>query len=206
MTPLLLAALLVIPAALCAQKYNDSIFVYGLIQGEAAPLTVTENARIHALRGIGPRSLMLDVFSAGIDQWKDSPRAWGHGADGYAKRFGSQAARNGVREVVGFGMDAALHTDPRIYRSARASTGGRLMDALSQVVITRTDSGRHVPALANVGSAFAAGQIQTIWMPANDSHMKDGLVDAGVLLMGDAIRNVAREFWPDVHRELHLQD
>jgi hypothetical protein len=203
MKPLFLVALFVLPSTLAAQKYNDSMFTYGLIQGGAEPLTLSENAKIHAMRGIGPRSLLADSLTAGLNQWKNSPGAWGRGADGYAKRFGSQAARNGVREALGFGMDAALHTDPRIYRSSHTGTGRRLMDALSQVVVARTDSGRHVPAIANVGSALMAGQIQTIWMPANEARVQDGLQYAGVMLLGDAIRDVTREFWPDIRRKLH---
>jgi len=69
------------------------------------------------------------------------------------------------------------------------------------MVIARTDSGREVPAITNASSASAAGQIQTIWMPPNDAHVKDGLVDAGVMLLGDACRNVAREFRADIRRK-----
>jgi hypothetical protein len=203
MKPLFLAVLVLSPVALIAQTYTDSIFKAAPDPNNTESLTVEENLHIHLMRAIGPRSLLGDVFAAGLNQWKNDPGSWGRDADGFAKRFGSQAGRNGVREALGFGLDAALHTDPRIYRSTRTSFKGRLFDSLSQVVITRTDSGGHTFAVANVGSAFVAGQVQTIWMPANDSHVKDGLVDAGVMLLGDATRNVFREFWPDIRRKLH---
>jgi hypothetical protein len=204
MRPLLIAGLFLIPGALLTgQTYSDSIFLKGADPAHTDPLTLEENFKIHIKRAIGPRSLLADSFSAGLNQWKNDPGSWGRGADGYAKRFGSQAGRNCVRDMIGFGADAALHTDPRIYRSTHTDFKGRLLDALSQVVIARTDSGHKTFAVANVGGAFAAGQIQTIWMPANDAHVKDGLTNAGVMLMGDAIRDVTKEFWPDVWHKLH---
>jgi len=203
MKPLLLAALLSFPLTLAGQTYSDSLFVPGMDPEHVTPLTGQENFMIHLKRAIGPRALAFDALAAGLNQWKDDPGSWGRDADGFAKRFGSEAGRNGVREGIGFGLDAALHTDPRIYRSTHTGFTGRFLDAISQVVVARKDSGGHTFAVSNVASAFAAGQIQTVWMPRNDAHVKDGLVDAGVMLMGDAIRDVAREFWPDVHRKLH---
>jgi len=123
---------------------------------------------------------------------------------GYRPRLVWQ--RDIVREMLGFGLDSALHTDPRVYRSTHPHFLGRLCDALSQVVITRTDSGGRAPAIANVASAFAAGQIQTIWMPANDAHTRNGLVSGGIMLLGDASRNVMREFWPDIERKFGHRD
>jgi hypothetical protein len=203
MRPLLVTAILLFPATLAAQTYKESIFLPGLDPNHATSLTEKDKLKIRTWRIVRPESLLLDGVSAGLNEWKNDPGSWGRDADGAAKRFGSAFGRSGVREMTGFGLDALLHTDPRIYRSTHTSFGGRLFDALSQVVVTHTDSGGRAPAFATVGSAFAAGQIQTIWMPANDAHVKDGLASAGVILMGDAARNVIREFWPDINRKLH---
>lgn len=206
MKPLLLTAFLFLPATLGAQAYNESPFAPAYDAKNAVPLTQREDFKIHVKRALGTEALFFDTFSAGLDQWRNAPSAWGHGADGYAKRFGSQAGTKGVREMVGFGLDAALHTDPRVYRSTKTGFKGRLIDALSQVVVARTESGGHTFAVANVGSAFAAGQVQTLWMPAGHSNVSDGLVNAGLLLMADGARDVLREFWPDIHRKLHHGD
>jgi hypothetical protein len=203
MRPLLTIAILFVPTLLAAQEYKESVFIPGLDSKDATPLTEKQKLEIRTWRIIRPESLLFDGISAGLNEWKNDPGSWGRDADGAAKRFGSAFGRSGVREMTGFGLDAVLHTDPRIYRSSSTHFKGRLFDALSQVVVTHTDSGSRVPAIATVGSAFISGQIQTIWMPANDAHVKDGLVSAGVMLMGDAARNVIREFWPDIHRKLH---
>jgi hypothetical protein len=203
MRPLFVTAILLFPTALAAQAYKESIFLPGLDPAHVTSLSEKEKLQIRAWRIVRPESLLFDGISTGLNEWKNDPGAWGRDADGAAKRFGSALGRSGLREMTGFGLDAVLHTDPRIYRSTHANFSGRLFDALSQVVVTHTDSGGRAPALATVGSAFAAGQIQTLWMPANDAHVKDGLASAGVILMGDAARNVIREFWPDINRKLH---
>src|SRR5665213_4638714 len=106
MKPLLLSALFSLPLALVGQSvagrgvagqtlvgqtYSDSRFAPEFEREHLSPLTAKENFKIHLLRGIGPRSLAFDAFTAGLDQWKDDPGKWGRGADGFAKRFGSQA-------------------------------------------------------------------------------------------------------------------
>ena len=211
MKSLFLALLLLPPLSVSAQTdapkaYSESIFEPGADPLHALPLTREEDFQIRVLRVVRPEALLFDGLSAGLNEIKNDPGAWTRGPEGFAKRFGSEAGRSGVREMLGFGLDAALHSDPRHYRSIHSGFRRRLFDALSEVVVTRTESGGHAPAIANVGSAFAAGQIQTIWMPANDAHFRDGLVDAGVMLLGDAARDVAREFWPDVRRKLKHQD
>ena len=122
---------------------------------------------------------------------------------GIRQAYASSVGRGIVRETVSSGGDAIFKTDPRIYQSDSTGFAPRLRDALVQVIVARTDSGKRVPAFANVGSAFAAGQVSTLWLPRNDAHFSDGLVYAGVMLLGDAGRNVFREFWPDVRRKLH---
>ncbi len=197
---ILILTWMVFPLSLIAQSYSDSIFLPGET-APAPPIGLGKKISIHATRAIGPRSLTASLFVAGINQWKDSPGEWGHGWDGYGKRYGSSVGRSVVREAVAAGGDGAFKTDPRTYKSASKKMMPRLRDALMQVVVTRTDSGKRVPAFANVGSAFAAGQIETLWLPRGDAHFSDGLTYAGVMLLGDAGRNVFKEFWPDVRRK-----
>jgi hypothetical protein len=202
-----LTVFLLSTTSLTAQIYKESLLAPGLDPLKVDmgdPLTNRDKLRFHVFRAIGNEALAFDIVSAGFDQWRDTPPEWGRGAEGYAKRFGAQAGSKAVREMMGFGMDAVMHKDPRFYRSTKSNVVGRLGDALSQVLIARTDSGKHVFAVSNVSTAFAAGGIQTLWMPRRQANVGDGLVNGSLFLMGDAARDVFREFWPDVrHKVLH---
>ena len=54
---------------------------------------------------------------AGVLQALDTPTEWGKGGAGYGKRFASTAAWSGIHSTLAFGLDTALHQDPRYYRS-----------------------------------------------------------------------------------------
>lgn len=195
---------LLIPTGMLAQEpYVDSPFALGVDPGKITPLDLSGKLKIHALRAGSPRVLATYLFVSGFDQIKNSPGEWGRGADGYGKRYASNVGRNGIREVIAFGLDGALKSDPRFYRSAKTSFSGRLGDAMLQTILVRSDSGRRVPAVAGLASAFAAGQISRIWLPTRDATFGDGAVYGASLLGSDFGRNVIREFWPDVKRKFH---
>ena len=124
MRSLLFVTLFIFPFGASAQTYKDSLFAPGADPTKTGPLTTGENLAIHLHRVVGPGALFFDTFRAGINELKNDPGAWTRDGDGYAKRFGSAAGSNGVREMVGFGLDSALHTDPRIYRSTHTHFAG----------------------------------------------------------------------------------
>jgi hypothetical protein len=196
--------LLILPACLLAQEpYKETPFQLGLDPDKPTPIGLTGRLKVHATRAAAPRVFLEYAAIAGIDQATNAYGAWGGGAAAYGKRFGTEFGRNFIRETLAFGMDEILRTDPRYYRSKSTTFKGRLGNALLQVVVTRTESGRKVPAIASLGSAFAAGQISTIWLPPNDAKFHDGLGYTAWMLGGDTARNLLREFWPDIKRVLH---
>jgi hypothetical protein len=197
--------LLILPAFLVAQEpYKETPFQLGLDPDKPNPIGLTGRLKVHAARAASPRVFLVYAAIAGVDQATNAYGAWGGGAEAYGKRYATEFGRNFMRETMAFGMDGILKTDPRYYRSKpNASFGGRIGNALLQVFVTRTDSGRKVPAIASLGSAFAAGQISTLWLPPRDSQFSDGLGYSAWLIGGDAGRNLLREFWPDIKRKLH---
>ncbi len=203
-----LFVVLFLPAVLPGQQptepaYRDSIFSPGISE-DAPPLDVDGKLSIHARRIVAPRVFLGTLLTAGLKQWENSPGQYGRGWEGYGKRYGTDYARIAIRETLAFGLDSLTHQDPRIFRSSDTETGARLRHALSQVVIARTDSGGHAFAYGNVISAFAAGEAGSLWLPRrSDGRFGDGLVYAGLVLAGDAGRNVFREFWPDIRRKIH---
>ena len=201
-------SVVLLPAILTAQaaaepRYHDGLFALGA-PDDAPALDVEGKLRIHAKRIIAPRVLIGTLFTAGLKQVENSPGQWGRGADGFGKRYGTDLGRIAIRETLAFGIDSAVHLDPRFFRAPEgSSTTTRLHSALAQVLIAHTDSGGRNFAYGGVISAFAAGEAGSLWLPRrSDGRFGDGLVYAGILLAGDAGRNVVREFWPDIRRKL----
>ena len=203
---LLSLAFLLFPILLSAQAtpepYHDGLLSVGAADNAPA-IDVKAKFKIYGGRTVAPRVLLFTLLEAGTNQWENSPGQWGRGWDGYGKRYGTDLARTGIRDMFAFGVDSALHLDPRFFRAPDSmSTGSRFSHALKQVVIAHTDSGGRSFAYGSVLGAFAAGEAGTLWIPKRSGEKySDGLIYAGILLAGDAGLNLIREFWPDVRHK-----
>jgi hypothetical protein len=205
------AGLLLLPLLASAQTttpapeppYNDGLFQPG-VSDDSPSIDVDHKLKIYGKRIVAPRVLIGTLFTAGIKQWENSPGKWGRGWDGYGKRYGTDFARLGIRNTLAFGIDSTLHLDPRFHRAPEGeSSASRFKHAVKQVLIVRKDSGGQSFAYGSVISAFAAGEAGTLWQPRrSDGRFGDGLTYAGLLIAGDAGRNVFREFWPDIRRKI----
>jgi hypothetical protein len=143
---------------------------------------------------IGPFRLARTAFSAGIDQWSDSPEEWGQGAQGYGKRFASGMGRNAIQQTVTYGLDEALQLDTGFERSKRKGFFPRMADALLENVTSRTNSGRRVISIPRFAGAYTAGVVAAeTWYPERYSY-KDGLRHGTKTLLTGFGINLVREF------------
>jgi hypothetical protein len=143
---------------------------------------------------IGPFRLARTAFSAGIDQWSDSPEEWGQGAQGYGKRFASGMGRNAIQQTVTYGLDEALQLDTGFERSKRKGFFPRMADALLENVTSRTKSGRRVISIPRFAGVYTAGVVAAeTWYPERYSY-KDGLRHGTKTLLTGFGINLVREF------------
>lgn len=167
-----------------------------------AVLDVRDKLRYHAERYASPGSVAMAGVSAGYRQWTDSPTEWGQGADGYRTRLASSMASSGVRAVLAFGLDSALHQDPRYYRSASTKFWPRVGHALRGTVLTRTDRGGETLSTWRLGSAYGAAFISNQWHPDRLNTVRHGFVGGSTRLGFDLSKNVFAEFWPDLRKKM----
>jgi hypothetical protein len=81
---------------------------------------------------------------AAISQAENSEPAYGQGAEGYAKRFGTAFADGTIENyMVNAVVPSVLRTDPRYYQLGKGTFVHRTGYALSRLFITRTDSGHN---------------------------------------------------------------
>lgn len=96
---------------------------------------------------------------AGIEQERNWYRAYGQGAQGFAKRFGATYADIVAGTFHGSAvMPALLKQDPRYFYKGTGRWSSRLRYALSGSVITKGDNGNWQPNYSNfLGNLAAAG-------------------------------------------------
>lgn len=203
-----LAGLITIPALLFAQAPNvatadppaasEASSATSTATATFTPLTPAHKAEQRALRLVEPLTLVGSAFGAGIDQWRDVPKRWGQGSEGYAIRFASAegftAAHNGVALI----SDVAFHLDPRYRRMPGAGFKARLWNAVSQTFIANKDSGGKTINVSELTGNFGAGFIANYWQPRGYDSTGDALTRGALGLAYHTLKNVAREFVPDL--------
>jgi hypothetical protein len=158
--------------------------------------------QFHAANAYGPDALAESAVYDGYRQLTDFPREWGQGAAGYGRRVASTLAYSGIRNTLGFGLDTALHQDPRYYRSVDTGLWRRTKHAIRGTILARTDSGGETLATWRFGSAYGAALISNEWYPDRLNTMKVGLEQGSTQIAFDLLANLRSEFWPDVKKKL----
>jgi hypothetical protein len=162
------------------------------------PLTSEQRLHRYLRSLIGPDVWISSAFTAGLNQWTNTPGAWGQGADGYGRRFGSSFGFHVVHQSIEYGASSLLHEDNRYIRSTATGVGPRLRYALTSTVMARSpDGSRHI-SISSISAYAGAGFISRTWQPSSNAGAQDAISAMGISMGLTAGRNIVREFVPRV--------
>jgi hypothetical protein len=165
-------------------------------------LSVSEKATFFGYRIIAPTSLAMSAFTSGIDQWRDSPPEWGQGMAGYGRRYGSKTGTRAAENGIGFLTAAALHQDPRYFRSGETGFWRRTQYAAKATIVTRSDSGHRSIAIWKISANYGAQFVSNTWQPDRVTPVPDTLLRGSISMGYDAASNLFKEFWPDIRQRV----
>ena len=168
----------------------------------ADSLDVTDKLKFHIKRTVGPMALVGDAAYAGLLQADAAPTEWGGGAEAYGRRVGSMVAWSGIHSAIGFGLDSALHEDPRYFRSLDRGFWRRSAHALRGTLLTHTDSGGETISTWRIGSAYGSAVLSNLWYPARLNTARLAFAQGSVTIGLDFAGNLGAEFWPDIKRKI----
>jgi hypothetical protein len=125
------------------------------------------------------------------------------GAAGYGRyywrAFADQASGAFFSEAL---VPALTREDPRYYTLGHGSYFRRTIYALSQVVLTKTDSGGKSFNFSEiVGDGLEAG-LANVYYPPQERGWNKTADSWGVGVESAAANNLIKEFWPDIHQAL----
>jgi hypothetical protein len=166
------------------------------------PFDTTSKLKFHAQRVGSPWALVETAAYAGILQGFDSPKEWGQGAGAYGKRFASALGSSAIHGALAFGLDSALHQDPRYFRSHESGFWRRTSHAFRGTILTRTDTGRETLSTWRLGSAYGAAFLSNEWYPDRLNTVGLGALQGSLRMGFDFVSNLGSEFWPDVRRKI----
>lgn len=162
----------------------------------APPFTVGDKFDYRIVQTFGLRGLIGAAIGTGFAQGTTTPYEWGGGMEGFGKRYASAFGGNLSRQTFAFVLESAFHEDPRYFPADGEPKKARVLNALKQVVICKTDQGHSSFAYARIASAFAAGQFVNIWQPNSNDSVTDGLERGLFSLSGDLMYSLVQEFMP----------
>jgi len=162
----------------------------------APSLTVGDKFDYRVVQSFGLRGFAGAGIAAAIGQASGTPGAWGGGIEGLAKRYGSGFAGNLSRQAFSFGLESALHEDPRYFPSEGQPVKMRILNSLKQVIICKTDTSGSSFAYGRVLSSFTAAQLVNAWQPPGNASVGKGFVRGMYGLGGDFAYHVMQEFIP----------
>jgi len=162
----------------------------------AAPLTAKQKFRLAWKTTSDPVTFLGVGALAGIDQATDRWGAYGHGAEGYAKRFGATYGNVFIGTFLGGAvLPSVLKQDPRYFYKGSGSTKSRILYALANSVICKGDNGRWQPDYSSIIGNFAAGGISNLYYPPNDRNGARVVLSNALIRIGEtAVANIFQEF------------
>ena len=176
-----------------------------VIQGrhtKVAPLKASQKFGLVEKNFLNPFVFLGIGVEAAIDQAANVHQGYGRGAQGYAKRYGADVGDTATAELFGVGVYPAIfHTDPRYYRMGKGGVVSRGWYAATRVLMTRSDSGRHVFNTPELLASATSSGISRSYYPRDERNVGDFVYSMASRIAFDGAYNLVKEFWPDLrHR------
>jgi len=163
---------------------------------------VSEKATVFGKRMVGPSALAKSAFTAGVNQYRDTPEEWGQGLAGYGRRYAHKLGTRGAENAIGFLVAAPLHQDPRYFHSEDTGLWPRVGHAVASSIITRNDNGDRQFAVWRFAGNYGSQFVSNTWRPERQTNVSDTLVRGTVSIGYDAVANLFKEFWPDIRKHV----
>ncbi len=195
------------PACAMPPCYPGTNWYVRFLNGPAAhPLKPKEKAWL-ATRGlIDPFNAITILGTSAISVAADSHSAYGPGFAGFGRNVGVSYTEDMTGEFFGtFLIPSLAHQDPRYHRLPKAGLPHRIAHAVTQVVWTQSDYGKHMPNYANLAGFAIEDSISNLYVPGRDTSAGASLQRYVTGLATAPIDNFITEFLPDVASHIHVR-
>jgi hypothetical protein len=171
----------------------------------SGPLSVWQKFKLAANNSISLATIGAALAGAGYGQAINSPKGYGQGGEGYAKRFGADMARSASANLFGtFLIASALHEDPRFYVKKHYTFKQSVKYAAERIVVTRSDSGERVVNFADTLGPLAGEALADTYYPEGNRGVSSTFIRYGADLGWKFGGNLLRQYWPRINRKVRL--
>ena len=168
---------------------------------DALPLSSGQKFRLFFKSQTDPWPFGLAAYVAGYNQATDSPKEYGQGMEGYAKRYGAAYSDAFIGNLFGNAiLTSWWHEDPRYFQKGTGSGGSRALWAASSTVWSCRDNGTWGPNYANVVGNLIGAAISNVYYPESERTVGDTVTRGLTVSVEGIVGAEVIEFWPDMVR------
>ena len=162
----------------------------------AVPLTSKQKFELAWKSTIDPVNIGVTGAIAGIQQAQNDFSGYGQGTQGYAKRLGASYGNFVVGTYIGGAiLPSLLKQDPRYFYKGTGSKRSRVLYAIANSVICKSDSGHWQVNYSGIVGSLAAGGISNLYYPAKDREGAELTFENALIGIGaGAAVNLLQEF------------
>ena len=162
----------------------------------AAPLTPKQKYKLAWKLNIDPVSFLMIGQTAGVQQAQNQFSGFGQGAQGYAKRFGAAYADFTISNFLGSAiLPSVFKQDPRYFYKGTGTTKSRVLYALANAVMCKSDSGHWQVNYSGIIGSLASGGISNLFYPPADRNGPALTFENTAVSIGStAVFNLMQEF------------
>ncbi|MDR3723929.1 MAG: carboxypeptidase-like regulatory domain-containing protein [Terracidiphilus sp.] len=160
----------------------------------AAPLSTGQKFELAWKSTTDPTTFAITGVIASYEQARNNLRAYGQGAQGFAKRYGANYADSFSSIMIGSALLPSLfHQDPRYFVKGTGSFQSRALHAMAFPFITRGDNRRAQPNFSVVLGTYASAELSNLYYPSSSqTHVTSNNMLLGIGL--DSVNSLLLEF------------
>jgi hypothetical protein len=206
----LFAANLLVLGAVAATAQTDASHVqpgqtaHGAQNQSYIPITREQRLRWFIRNTVGPTGLTAGLFSAGIGTALDHPKEYGPGWAGFGSRYGMRLTGISTGNAMEAGLGAIWGEDPRYFRVADEAFRSRIRNVVKMTFLAYRADGHLAPAYARFIAIPGNNFLSNTWREPSESTNTAAIERTGLGFAGRLASNAFKEFWPDIHRKLHM--
>ena len=161
----------------------------------AAPLTTKQKFELAWKSTVDPVSFSLLGVVAGLQQAQNAFPGYGQGAAGYGKRYGAAFGDSVTSTFIGGAILPSLFKqDPRYFYKGTGSKRSRILYALANAVICKSDDGRWQANYSGILGGLASGAISNFYYPPGSRGTALVFENTLVGIGENAVLNLFQEF------------
>jgi hypothetical protein len=151
---------------------------------------------------VGPETLAVGLFSAGIGTARDAPREYGGNWGGFADRYGMRLTGVSTGNAMEAGLGAIWGEDPRYFRAYHQNFAGRIRNVVEMSFLAHNRIGQVSPAYARYVAMPGNNFLSNTWRADSEANNRAAAERTALGFLGLMGKNAFTEFWPDLNRRI----